>query len=165
MQEFIDIFSSINIIALIMFITGLLLLIVEMFIPGFGIAGASGIILLVLAAVFQAKTLTQGLILIVLVGLIIGVMAVIFFRSASKGALYRSDIVLKEQSTKAEAINCALKAGDRGVAFTMLRPSGIAIFNDIKYDVLTQGNFILKDTPVKIIAIEGNKIFVEKNND
>ena len=159
MQEFINIFTVISIPALIMFIMGIALLILEMFIPGFGIAGISGIILLVLAAVFQAQNFTQGLILIVLVGVIIGAAAVIFFKSASKGALSRSDMILKARSDKAEQIQ-TVQPGDIGTAFTILRPAGTALFNGNKYDVITQGDFISKDVPVKVISVEGNKIVV-----
>ncbi len=161
MQEFINIFAVISIPALIMFIVGIVLLIVEMFIPGFGVAGISGIVLLMLAAVFQAKTFVQGLMLIVLMGLIIGAAAVIFFKSASKGAIYRSDMVLKEQSAKGEELH-AIKPGDIGTALTILRPAGSALFNGARYDVVSQGDFISMDTPVRVISVEGNKIVVEK---
>lgn len=160
MQEFFNIFSTINTVALIMFITGLLLLIVEMFIPGFGIAGISGIILLVLAAIIQAKSIMQGLILIILVGIIIGIIFLIFYKSASKGALYKSEVILKEKSEKGKNIE-TVKPGDVGIALTILRPAGTAQINGIKYDVISQGEFISKDTPVKVLSVEGNKIIVE----
>jgi len=161
MQEFLDIFAVINTVALIMFITGLLLLVVEIFIPGFGIAGISGIILLVLAAVIQAKNITQALILIVLIGLIVGAVLLIFFRSASKGTLYKSDIVLKEKSNEVKNI-AEVQPGDIGTSLTTLRPAGMALINGIKYDVISQGDFITKDMPVKVISVEGNKIIVRE---
>lgn len=161
MQEFINIFSTINTVALIMFITGLLLLFLEMFIPGFGIAGISGVILLVLAAVIQAKSIVQGLILIVLIGIIVGAMFLIFYKSVSKGTLYKSEIVLKEKSEKSKNIE-TVKPGDIGTALTILRPAGMAIINGIRYDVISQGDFITKDTPIKVLSVEGNKIVVEE---
>jgi membrane-bound ClpP family serine protease len=164
MQVFADIFSVIQIPALILFIVGLLLLIVEMFIPGFGIAGITGIVCLVLAAVIQAQNLEQGLILIVLVGLIIGTAAIFFFRSAKKGALFRSDMVLKEKSASSTEERKAVQPGDEGTAFTILRPAGTAVFGGVKYDVITQGDFIPKDSPVRVVSVVGNKIFVEKTN-
>jgi membrane-bound serine protease (ClpP class) len=161
MQDFINIFAVISIPALIMFIMGIALLILEMFVPGFGVAGISGIVLLVLAAVFQARTFEQGLILIVLMGIIVGAAAVIFFKSASKGAVFRSDMVLKEKSLKAEEL-VVLQPGDIGTALTILRPAGSAIFEDKRYDVISQGDFISRDTPIRVVSVEGNKIIVEK---
>ena len=160
-QEFVNIFTVISIPALIMFIVGIVLLIVEMFIPGFGIAGVTGIVLLILAAVFQAQTFEQGLILIVLVAIIIGAAAIVFFKSASKGAIHRSDMVLKEHSAKQE-YKQTLQPGDIGTALTILRPAGSAMFNGTRYDVISQGDFISTDTPVKVISVEGNKIVVMK---
>lgn len=144
-----------------MFVMGIVLLVVEIFVPGFGLAGISGIVLLILAAIFQAQSFVQGLMLIVLMALIIGAAAIFFFKSASKGAIYRSDMVLKEQSAKSEQVQ-SIKPGDIGTALTILRPAGSALFNGTRYDVISQGDFISMDTPVKVISVEGNKIVVMK---
>lgn len=49
-----------------------------------------------------------------------------------------------------------------GVSLTILRPTGIADFNGIKLDVITEGEFIQKDKKVKIIQVQGNRIVVKE---
>ena len=49
-----------------------------------------------------------------------------------------------------------------GKALTILRPSGIALINNKKYNVITGGDFIEKDTPVVVTKIVGSKIIVAK---
>ncbi len=52
--------------------------------------------------------------------------------------------------------------GDRGIAQSYLRPSGIALIGDEPTDVLTEGDFIEAGTPLRVTRIEGAKIYVEK---
>ena len=42
----------------------------------------------------------------------------------------------------------------------MLRPSGLATIDDERIDVVTEGEVIQKDQPIKVIEIEGNRIVV-----
>ena len=51
--------------------------------------------------------------------------------------------------------------GKTGVALTPLRPAGTVRVDDKRLDVVTVGDFIMRETPVKIINVEGSKIFVE----
>jgi membrane-bound serine protease (ClpP class) len=53
-----------------------------------------------------------------------------------------------------------VKAGDSGVALTFLRPSGKAQINEDVFDVITEGAFLEKGTPVFISRIKGNTIIV-----
>jgi membrane-bound serine protease (ClpP class) len=51
--------------------------------------------------------------------------------------------------------------GKSGVASTFLRPSGVALIDGQRADVLTQGEFIQEGTPVRVTRVEGSRIFVE----
>ncbi len=53
-----------------------------------------------------------------------------------------------------------VKVGDKGVALTFLRPSGKAQINEDVFDVITDGAFLEKGTPVFISRIKGNTIIV-----
>jgi len=56
----------------------------------------------------------------------------------------------------------AYATGDQGIAITNLRPEGKATFrNDDRVTVYSQGSFIDKNTPIQIVHIEHNKIFVK----
>jgi membrane-bound serine protease (ClpP class) len=47
-----------------------------------------------------------------------------------------------------------------GAACTALRPSGTALINGHRVDVVTEGGFVEKGAPVKVVAIEGMRVVV-----
>ena len=56
--------------------------------------------------------------------------------------------------------------GKEGTALTTLRPSGMALIEDKRFNVVTDGEYIEKDSPIRIVKIEGTRIVVsvvEKN--
>jgi membrane-bound serine protease (ClpP class) len=52
------------------------------------------------------------------------------------------------------------KIGARGVALTPLRPSGTAVINDQRYDVVTEGVMVERDAAVEVVDVEGNVVTV-----
>jgi membrane-bound serine protease (ClpP class) len=51
--------------------------------------------------------------------------------------------------------------GRTGIAASYLRPAGIATIGDRRVDVLTEGEFIPQGTPVRVVRVEGSRVFVE----
>jgi membrane-bound serine protease (ClpP class) len=51
--------------------------------------------------------------------------------------------------------------GRFGTATSYLRPSGIASIDGRRVDVLTAGEFISAGTPIRVVRVEGARIFVE----
>ena len=51
--------------------------------------------------------------------------------------------------------------GRTGTAVSYLRPAGIASIEGRRVDVLTEGEFIAQGTPVRVVRVEGARIFVE----
>jgi membrane-bound serine protease (ClpP class) len=52
--------------------------------------------------------------------------------------------------------------GAEGEAVSALRPSGIAVLNGKRYDVVTQGEMLDRGTPIKVIEVSGNRVVVKK---
>jgi len=52
--------------------------------------------------------------------------------------------------------------GKTGVAASYLRPAGIAQIEGNRVDVLTQGEFIAQGTPIRVARVEGARVFVEE---
>ena len=50
----------------------------------------------------------------------------------------------------------------QGEAYTDLRPSGKANINEQRFDVVTEGVFLEKGDPLRVVAIEGQRIVVRK---
>ena len=90
-----------NIPVVIMMLVGVALLVVEMYVPGFGAPGISGIILLVLGFVLLKPPLAEGLILFAILAAILCVALSVCLYSASKGRLSKSKLVLNDVAVPA----------------------------------------------------------------
>lgn len=56
------------------------------------------------------------------------------------------------------------KVGDIGMAISDIRPMGTALFSDEKVEVSSEGEKIPVHTPIIILRVEGNKVFVQKTD-
>jgi membrane-bound ClpP family serine protease len=152
-------------VSLISIIAGLVFVIVEMFYPGFGAPGITGGILLVVGVLLYARSPLQALIMVVIILAILGVALTLVLHSASKGHLAKHLILrdsLDENVKFSAADDLNYFVGSEGKALTVLRPSGTADFNGVKLDVVTEGEFIPKDSAVTIIEVEGYRIVVKQ---
>ena len=157
-----------NLPILVCFIFGLGLLIVEVFMPGFGLPGISGIILEIVAIVLT-YTAHGGLAALGMTLIILAVVAVaisLALRSATKGRLSKSAMVLTDTESVADGYVASLDMevflGRQGVTTTVLRPSGLAEFDGVKLNVVSDGEYIAKDTPIRVERVEGSRVVVRK---
>jgi membrane-bound ClpP family serine protease len=154
---------SIGAIQAILLFSGLILIIVEMFNPGFGAAGITGIIFLIVGVLLTAKTLFDVMIMLLIILVILGVALAFVIRSATKGRLNKRLVLpdsLKKEQGYSSSQNLEHLIGKEGVAITVLRPSGTANFDGVILDVVTEGKYIPKDSKVKVIDVSGRRIVV-----
>lgn len=163
-----NVFGPIAIPTLICLAVGMIMLIIELFTPGFGISGIVGIICLATSILLQyAWGNTRVATYLLAIVLLIILLAVLWFvRSFQRGRLSRSFLVLNESIDSASTPDVsAAKSeliGKAGVTLTPLRPSGIAFINGKRLDVMATGTFIDADTPVEIVNAEGMHILVRE---
>jgi serine peptidase len=48
------------------------------------------------------------------------------------------------------------------MSYTDLRPAGVAVLNEEKFDVVTDGDFIEKGNKIEVVRVEGMRIVVRK---
>jgi membrane-bound serine protease (ClpP class) len=169
-------------LAIMLFLLGLALVGIEIFlIPGFGVTGVSGILLiltgLVLAGLDKApestsdwadlirKLLTYGL---TMAGSF--VLAFVLSRYLPKipyanrlMLMPPEDRVDMEDPSPLPGVESAMTMlGQVGAATSMLRPSGTAKFGDRYIDVVTEGDFIPPGTPIQVVEVEGTRIVVKR---
>lgn len=157
--------SGLGTIQLICFAVGLALVIFEMFHPGFGAPGIMGLILLAIGVVATAKDPFEAMIMVIIILALLGIALALVLHSASKGRLSKTLILSEALDTESgfrgtDDLNEYL--GKAGESITPLRPSGIAVFDGIKLDVVTEGEFIPVNTRIKIIAVSGRRVVVRK---
>ena len=157
-----------NIPELIMMIAGFVLLVLEMYIPGFGLAGISGTVLMIGGIALMGPTPLQALILILISVILLSIAFSLAMHSISKGRLSRSKLVLNEalnqkESTAAEDISYFI--GKIGQTRTALRPAGIAEFDGVKLNVQADGEYIPKDVAVRVERVDGSRVLVRRMMD
>jgi membrane-bound serine protease (ClpP class) len=157
-----------NIISVVLFFVGLAFLLIEMFMPGFGVFGGLGILSLILCIVFQAGSVLEALIMIVVIGAVVALLWFLVLRSLKKGVIYKS-FVLKDTADKTEGFVSTADysglLGKRGKSLTVLRPAGIAVLGGEKADVVTDGEFIPQGADVEVYEVIGRRILVRPVHD
>ncbi len=149
---------------IICLVVGVVLLLVELVVPGFGVSGILGLVALVAAVVLQIGNPTGMLFVIAIALFVIAAVVLLIYRSVMKGRLGRSKIILQEQidgesNALSEAEQQAL-VGKSGTTLSPLRPSGIALVAGRRLNVMTDGEFLDKDVPVTVVQAAGLRILV-----
>ena len=147
-------------------LAGVILLIVEAFMPGFGVPGISGIILLLagVAMTWYEYGAMVGLGTTVAVLALVGVAISVSLKSASSGRLSKSDLILNDTETPpSENADMQLLVGKEGVVKNTLRPVGTAEFDCGKLHVTSDGEYVSEGQKVRIVRVEGTQIFVNKS--
>jgi len=149
--------------ALLAMILGYGLLVLEMYIPGFGAPGILGVVLAITGLIFMQPTPLQALIIVVIYVALLSIALTICLRSASRGRFANSRFVLKDSATNGKVPGegeLDAFVGRVGVAHTTLRPAGIADFDGVRLNVVSDGDFIEKDSGVRVVCVEGKRIVV-----
>lgn len=147
------------------FILGFVLITFELFNPGFGAPGISGIILLILGIMFTARSLLDAIVMVLIALIVIGIILFLVIHSASKGKLNKKLILYERMDKEAGYVGRSGPKsflGKEGTAITMLRPAGIVDIDGVRLDVVTNGEFLPKGTKVKVTKIEGMRVVVTK---
>jgi membrane-bound serine protease (ClpP class) len=168
---------------LILFGVGVALLLVELLlIPGFGFVGILGIILIV-AGIFRMLLKTPGpyvpagkeevvrVIQWMSISLIVSGFGIyVLFKLVRPRTPLFGRLVLAESEKAQEgysagaemAVRARALVGKVGMAKSMLRPAGKAVFDGKLFDVVTQGDMIEKGTRIEIIDVQGNRVIVQR---
>lgn len=151
--------------AIILFVLGLGLIVLELFVPG-GIAGIIGFIA-VIGSFFLASGNIVHMGLSLLIALILSVLvSILMIKVLGKKVKFFKKIVLTD-STSTESGYVSNKTrndliGIEGVTITALRPAGTVEVGDERIDVVSEGGYIQKDKKVKIVKAEGSRIVVRE---
>jgi len=169
---------------LLLLILGIILLGFELFvIPGFGIAGIAGLLFIAAGAIlalqdfvipdpsfpWQTELLVKNILHVLGAFFMAFILALLFLRYI----LPRLSLVVQGpyldttlKNSHADSVEArGANVGDLGIAMTSLRPSGKVKIKTETFDVITEGEFMQKGTPVKISEIKGNRVIVSRKPD
>ncbi|MCF7838114.1 MAG: ATP-dependent Clp protease proteolytic subunit [Candidatus Marinimicrobia bacterium] len=167
---------------LVLVLLGVSLLAIELlFIPDFGITGMLGI-LLILVGLTRAmidqppnvpwyapptwNELRGPLVRLALALFGTVVAGALLGRYLPQWTPFRR-LVLSASTNRADGYTAAPEhpdwVGQSGQALTDLRPAGIALIDNRRVDVVTQGEFLAAGTALRVTVARGNRIVVEEN--
>ncbi len=153
-----------NLPLILCLITGVGLLVVEVFVPGFGLPGISGIVLTAvgIALTWQAYGPVAGLAVTLIALALAGIAISVSIKSAATGRLSKSELILNEVTHPVEHEEAEALTGKEGITATVLNPVGIAEFDGVRLNVVSEGSYLEKGVRVRVQQVEGNKIIVRK---
>lgn len=158
---------NITVITVLLLVAGFGLVFLEMHIPGFGVPGILGAICLILAVVLTAENFAQALVMSLAILAVLGIMLGVVLTFFAKGKLFKPLILSEEQKKEHGYISSSdldYLLGKKGIATTDLRPSGSADIDGVKFDVISDGEYIPLGTNIEIFKVSGSKLIVKKIN-
>lgn len=164
---------------IIVFIVGVILMMLEIFaIPGFGVAGISGIILMVLGLSFsmvdnvgfslaegQGEILFTSFFIVIIsstLGIILSFILAKQVLTSENWNLALNTVMKQDEGFSSGDMSYKSLIGEDALAKTVLRPGGKIEINGEVYDAVSETSFIAKDSEVIITRYENAQLFVRK---
>ncbi len=156
-------------LAILFFFLGLILLILEVFFPSFGVLSLSAAASFIASVAFAfGQSTGTGVAFIIVIVIVIPFALRFAFRMLPKTAVGRKFVLGKPPENR-ESIVTAPSAGTTGesvvgrvgTAATELRPAGLILLDGERLDAVTDGEYVERGTEVRVVRLEGNRIIVE----
>jgi membrane-bound serine protease (ClpP class) len=159
---------------ILLFVIGVILVLIEIFVvPGFGVIGIGGVILLrtglVLSLLNNVDFNFEGVsgadtgraFMIVLSGTLLGMASMIWLsnRIGTKGVFQKIALTADLENTFSSPVLTGL-IGSTGTALTVLRPSGKVLINGEVYDGVSESGFIEKGVTIRVVRFENAQVYV-----
>lgn len=140
-------------------IVGVILLLLETVLPGMiaGIIGLSCLLAGVVVAYSRFGT-SGGNIALIGTVVVLGVGLLVWMKFFPESRLGRT--IISESTVGNIDAEQPQLLHQTGTAFTNLRPSGTAVIDGRRVDVVTEGSMIAQGTPVRVVALEGIRVVV-----
>lgn len=162
---------------ILVFCIGIILVLLELFvIPGFGIAGIGGIILIGMGLIFalvnndyftfrevELPDLSRS-VLTVLSGMLLSFFGILWLSSriGEKGMFRKVALTTDLENSKSIDTHTHPLVGQQGKAMTGLRPSGKVMIQNEIYDAISIHSFIESGADVRVVKSENMQIYVEE---
>lgn len=151
------------VVIIILFIGWLLVFFEVFFIPGTALFALIGTLTMIVGVVIAYSTFGVIVGTITLFGTAIFSFISIVF--GFKSGLLRGLTLKTQNKGRANEIDeSRIKSGDAGVALSKIAPIGKGLFNEVTYEVQTLGEWVIEGTPIEVIKISMNKIFVKASD-
>ncbi len=144
---------------------GLFLVLAEMFLPGMilGLIGATLLVGAIVVGYIEYGPL-EGSMIFAGIGSVSILMFVAWMKYFQKTSMGRNLTLGTHLPSGDDLPSVDALVGKSGVTTTDLRPSGRALINACRYDVLADTGFISSGASISVVLVEGTRIVVRKNS-
>jgi len=134
----------------------------EIFIPSGGILAiiAMGLFGYSLFLLFSGVSITAGSLTLGLDLIIVPIIFLWGFKRLGQSKVALQTQLSKDQGVVSQSKDMDALVGLKGIAISSLRPSGCAEINDLRVDVVSQGEYIENGTRIEVVAATGNQVIV-----
>lgn len=158
-------FGDWSLLTAFLYVMGLVLLMVEAMMPGFGVAGISGVILVFASIAIISSSFYEAAFL--LIGTIIAaILLIVALYKLGYGKRFIKSMILSTEQKNEEGYVSSKGyekyLGMHGTVITPLRSAGTVLIDGKRIDAVSEAEFIDKDIEVEVIKIKGGRIVVKR---
>ena len=166
-SSFARLFTEMNAITIILFVLGIIFCAVEMCVPGFGVFGIMGTLMIIAGSIVRVVCggdLMMLLYMVIIALILFVLMFFVFSKLITKSRLSKTpffsvDPAVSEGKTEGTKDFSAL-VGTVGIAQTALHPVGKAILDNQTVDVVARDGFVPQGAEVECVEVEGTRVVV-----
>lgn len=154
-----------NLLLYLVFVLGIVLLVIELYVPDFGIIGLIGFIAMIIALYYRIGD-SVDLLLMGLASLTVAVVVAIVLLKMGKqlniSPMFILETSMNKESGYSSERDLSFLEDQVGVAMTDLRPVGRAKFEEKIYDVISTEEMIPNSAVVFVERVQGSKVYVRR---
>ena len=151
---------------IILQLVGILVIIAEIILPSGGVLSllAAGLFGYSLYIVFVDVSSSAGMVFIIADLILIPILVYVGLKFLAKSPVTLRTELSKKDGVISQSPDENDYLGKGGRALTDLRPSGVALIDDERVDVVTRGEYLESQASIVVIGVRGNQIIVKQED-
>ena len=146
-------------LCILLLVVGIVFLLMEMWLPGVEFFAIIGLVALAVSAVLAIMFVPNGWLIVAGQGLVVTGFLFHMYSYMRRKQL-QGKLILSDTLEAPPIDDVSYLVGREGKTLTMLKPGGDADFNGVRMQVCSYGPMIQKNTKVKVVETEDNRIIV-----
>lgn len=159
---------TVDVSIFLMFLLGMGLLIIELYVPDFGAIGIVGFIAMAVAIYLKVGDFTE-LVYLLIASLAVGVIVIVYFLRSGKELNISPGFILTEALTSEKGYSSEKNYGfllnEHGTVVSDLRPVGRAKIGEEIYEVISTAEMISSGELITVTRVQGAKVYVKRGEN
>ncbi len=159
---------TVDVSIFLMFLLGMGLLIIELYVPDFGAIGIVGFIAMAVAIYLKVGDFTE-LVYLLIASLAVGIIVIVYFLRSGKELNISPGFILTEALTSEKGYSSEKNYGfllnEHGTVVSDLRPVGRAKIGEEIYEVISTAEMISSGELITVTRVQGAKVYVKRGEN